>query len=156
MVRSIQTLDFPIDSDGEGSACNAGRPGFDPSVGKIPWKREWHPTPLFLPGEFHAQRRLAVHSPQDSDTTEQLTCTHTHTHTHVQTLRLSFSKPALCLGYINHILHPSFGFLGSFHNHVSSRTWVSFNSLPTESWLTPLKSEWWGLVQFVNQHNRKF
>ena len=131
MVRSIQTLDFPIDSDGEGSACSAGRPGFDPSVGKIPWKREWHPTPLFLPGEFHAQRRLAVHSPQDSDTTEQLTCTHTHTH--VQTLRLSFSKPALCLGYINHILHPSFGFLGSFHNHVSSRTWVSFNSLPTES-----------------------
>ena len=125
-----------------------------PSVGKIPWKREGHPTPLFLPGEFHAQRRLAVHSPQDSDTTEQLTCTHTHTH--VQTLRLSFSKPALCLGYINHILHPSFGFLGSFHNHVSSRTWVSFNSLPTESWLTPLKSEWWGLVQFVNQHNRKF
>ena len=132
------------------------RPRFDLWLGKIPWRREWHPTPLFLPGEFHAQRRLAVHSPQDSDTTEQLTRTHTHTHTHVQTLRLSFSKPALCLGYINHILHPSFGFLGSFHNHVSSRTWVSFNSLPTESWLTPLKSKWWGLVQFVNQHNRKF
>ena len=88
MVRSIKTLDFPADSDGEGSACNAGRPGFDPSVGKIPWKREWHPTPLFLPGEFHGQRRLAVHSPQDCkdpDTTEQLTCTHTHTRTNTKT-----------------------------------------------------------------------
>ena len=138
MARSIQTLDFPADSDGEESACNAERPGFDPSVGKIPWKREWHPTPLFLPEEFHGQRRLAVHSPQDCkdlDTTEQLTCTHTH----VQTLRLSFSKPALCLGYIYHTLHPSFVCLGSFHNHVSSRTWVSFPSLPTESWLTPLR-----------------
>ena len=28
-----------------------GRPGFDPWVGKIPWKRAWKPTPVFLPGE---------------------------------------------------------------------------------------------------------
>ena len=27
------------------------RPGFDPSVEKIPWKRAWQPTPVFLPGE---------------------------------------------------------------------------------------------------------
>ena len=32
------------------------RPGFDPCFGKIPWKREWLPTPVFLPGEFHGQR----------------------------------------------------------------------------------------------------
>ena len=31
---------------------------FDPLVGKIPWKRTWQPTPVFLPGEFHGQRRL--------------------------------------------------------------------------------------------------
>ena len=30
-----------------------GRPGFDPWVGKIPWRRERLPTPLFWPGEFH-------------------------------------------------------------------------------------------------------
>jgi len=30
-----------------------GRPGFDPRVGKIPWGREWLPTPVFWPGEFH-------------------------------------------------------------------------------------------------------
>ena len=29
------------------------RPGFNPWVGKISWRREWQPTPVFLPGEFH-------------------------------------------------------------------------------------------------------
>ena len=29
----------------------AGRPGFNPWVGKIPWRRAWEPTPVFLPGE---------------------------------------------------------------------------------------------------------
>ena len=28
-----------------------GRPGFDPWVGKIPWRRKWQPPPVFLPGE---------------------------------------------------------------------------------------------------------
>ena len=30
-----------------------GRPGFDPWVGKIPWRRDKLPTPVFWPGEFH-------------------------------------------------------------------------------------------------------
>jgi len=33
--------------------------------GKIPWRREWQPTPVFLPGEFHGQRSLAGYSPWD-------------------------------------------------------------------------------------------
>ena len=48
------------------------RPGFDPWVGKIPWRTEWQPTPVFLPGEFHGQRSLAGYSPwgcKESDTT---------------------------------------------------------------------------------------
>ena len=40
-----------------------GRPGFNPWVGKIPWKREWHPTPVFLPGKSHGQRSLVGYSP---------------------------------------------------------------------------------------------
>ena len=32
---------------------------FDPWVGKISWRRKWHPTPVFLPGKFHEQRSLA-------------------------------------------------------------------------------------------------
>ena len=41
------------------------RPGFNPWVGKIPWRREWLPTPIFLPREFHEQRSLAGPSPGD-------------------------------------------------------------------------------------------
>ena len=43
-------------------------------VGKIPWRREWLPTPVFLPGESHGQRGLAGYSPQrcKSDMTEWL------------------------------------------------------------------------------------
>ena len=37
------------------------RPGFDPWVGKIPWKRKWQPTPV-LPGNFHGQRSLVEYS----------------------------------------------------------------------------------------------
>ena len=33
--------------------------GFDPRAGKIPWRREWQPTPVFLLGEHHGQRSLA-------------------------------------------------------------------------------------------------
>ena len=34
------------------------RPRFNPWIGKIPWRREWLPTPVFLSGEFHGQRNL--------------------------------------------------------------------------------------------------
>ena len=34
------------------------RPGFDTWGGKIPWRRAWYPTPVFLPREFHGQRSL--------------------------------------------------------------------------------------------------
>ena len=35
------------------------RPGFHPWVRKIPWRRKWQPTAVFLPGESHGQRSLA-------------------------------------------------------------------------------------------------
>ena len=47
-----------------------GNPGFDPWVGKIPWRREQLPTPVFWPGEFHG-----LYSPRgrkESDMTEQV------------------------------------------------------------------------------------
>ena len=55
--------------------ANAGIIGdteFSPWAGKIPWRRAWEPTPVFLPGEFHGQRNLAGYSPwvAESDTTE--------------------------------------------------------------------------------------
>jgi len=38
------------------------RCGFDPWVRKIPWRRAWQPTPVFLPGESHGQRSLVGYS----------------------------------------------------------------------------------------------
>ena len=51
------------------------RHGFDPWVGKIPWRRAQQLTPVFLPGDSHGQRSLAGNSPQgrkESDMTEPL------------------------------------------------------------------------------------
>ena len=61
----------PGGSDGKESACNAGD-----LVREIPWRREWQPTPVFLPGGFLGQRSLAGYSPcgrKESDMTERLT-----------------------------------------------------------------------------------
>ena len=58
------------------------RPRLDPWVEKIPWRRGWLLTPVFLPGKSHGHRNLVGYSPwacKESDTTEQLTHTHTHT-----------------------------------------------------------------------------
>ena len=51
------------------------RQGFNPWVGKIPWRRKWQPTLVFLPGESHGQRSLVGYCPRDlkeSDMTEWL------------------------------------------------------------------------------------
>ena len=37
--------------------------GLNPWVGKIPWRRSWQPTLIFLPGESGEQRNLAGYSP---------------------------------------------------------------------------------------------
>ena len=48
------------------------RPGFDPWVGNVPWRRIWIPTPVLLSGESHGQRGLAGYNPwghKELDTT---------------------------------------------------------------------------------------
>ena len=67
--------DFPGGSDGKASVYNAGRPGFNPWVGKLPWRRKWHPTAVLLPGKSHGWRSLVGYSPwglKELDTTERL------------------------------------------------------------------------------------
>ena len=44
-------------------AVQCRRPGFDPWVGKIRWRRAWQPTPVSLAREPHGQRSLAGYSP---------------------------------------------------------------------------------------------
>ena len=55
---------FHSGSNGKKKIClECRRLGFNPWVGKIPWSRKWQPTPVFLLGEFHAQRSLVGYSP---------------------------------------------------------------------------------------------
>ena len=73
------TLHFYIRGDlGREFKCQykrCKRCGFNPWVGKIPWRRKCQPTQVFLPGKFHGQRSLAGYSRwrlKESDTTERL------------------------------------------------------------------------------------
>ena len=77
-LSSLSYVGFPGGEDGKESTCQCKRSKrrrFNSWVGKISWRRNWQPTPVFLPGEFHGQRSLAGYSPwgcKESDTTEQL------------------------------------------------------------------------------------
>ena len=48
---------------GKESACQCRRRRFDLWIRKIPWRRKWQPTPVFLPGKSHEQKSLAGYSP---------------------------------------------------------------------------------------------
>ena len=66
---------FPGGSDGKRMCLQCRRPRLDPWVRKIPWRRKWQPTPVFLPGKSHGWRSLAGYSPwghMESDAIEQL------------------------------------------------------------------------------------
>ena len=57
---------FPGGSVVQNPPANAGdvkRLGFDPWVRKIPWRRKWQPTLIFLPGKSHEKRSLVGYSP---------------------------------------------------------------------------------------------
>ena len=61
-VLGYSWLGFPAGASGKEPAHQCRRPRrhrIDPWVWKIPWRRAWQPTPLFLPGESHGQRSLA-------------------------------------------------------------------------------------------------
>jgi len=66
-LRNIYTQcinDFPGGSDSKESACNAGEPRFNTWVGKIPWRRKWQPTLVFLPGKSHGHRSPVGYNPR--------------------------------------------------------------------------------------------
>ena len=72
----MQRLGFPGGASGKESICQLRRHkrgGFDPWVGKIPWRRALQPTPVLLPGKSHGQRSLVamVHRVIESDMTEE-------------------------------------------------------------------------------------
>ena len=73
---------FPAGTGGKETACECRghrRCRFSPWVGKIPWKRKWQPTPIFLPEKIPWQRSLVGYSSWDYK--ESTDCAHTHTST---------------------------------------------------------------------------
>ena len=64
LMQGNNTAGLPWWLSGKECQCKrCRRRRFDPWVGKIPWKRKWQPTPVFLPGKSHEQRSLAGYSP---------------------------------------------------------------------------------------------
>ena len=68
-LRSIDAdcsvMSFPGNAHGKESTCQCRRykrHSFDPCVWKIPWRKKWLPTPVFLPRESHGQRNLVGYS----------------------------------------------------------------------------------------------
>ena len=99
-----------------------GRPGFDLLMGKMPWRREWQPTPIFLPGEFLRQRSLVATVHRVRKSQKQLSNQHTNTHTHTHTLSLSLS---LSLSLFLAILKYNSGFPALVPERF---LWFSFSS----------------------------
>ena len=67
-------MGFPGSSDDKESACSARDPGWIPELVRSSGRREWLPTLVFLPGEFHGQGSLVGYSSwgDESDMTEGL------------------------------------------------------------------------------------
>ena len=118
-------LYFPGGSVIKEPVCQHRRCKFDPWVGKIPWRRKWQPTPVFLPEKSHGQRNLVGYSPwgcEKLDMTEWLSTDCQVGHTHGWQATVSFS-----------LFSPSF--LHSFS------MFLSFLSLPL-FWFPAAGAEW--------------
>ena len=64
---TIFSLIFPGGTSSEELTCQCRRhkrPWFDPWDLKVPWRKAWQPTPVFLPGKSHGQRSLVGYIPQ--------------------------------------------------------------------------------------------
>ena len=91
---------FPWWLSGKESAFQCRRHHLDPWTRKIPWRKKWQPTPVFLPGKSCRQRSLASYSPwdcKDSDTAEQLN----HTHTKKNCGGIRFKRPHFVYPFIS-------------------------------------------------------
>ena len=89
-----------------------GKPGFNLWVGKIPWRRKWKPTPVFLPGKFNGWRSLLGYNPwgcKELDTTERLHFTTFSNKNYVNVVSLSLSQ---------NILLYRFNVFSAFTNHI--------------------------------------
>ena len=98
---------FPGGSGSKASCLQCGRPGFDPLVRKIFWRRKWQPTPVPLPGKSHGRRSVVGYSPwhhKESDTTERLHFTSLHCSVKMEILMdMTDLSKELCVNTFLHV-----------------------------------------------------
>ena len=87
------SLGFPGSKEPTYQCRRHKRSGLDPWVGKIPWRRTWQTTPVFLPGEFHGWRSLGttVHGVTKSQTWLKWISMHAWIVAHQAPLSMGFS-----------------------------------------------------------------
>ena len=96
-------------------------------VRKIPWRRKWQPTAVFLLGESLGQRSLVGCRVSDSHT-------HTHTHTHYQhTLKYYYPlfQKQIFLYYCNTSISSHFLFWSLFKLIFMHKTFIRFSNFLT-------------------------
>ena len=95
-------------ASGKELTCQCRRPkrrSFDPWVGKIPWRRAWQPTQVFVPGESHGQRNLVGYSPQGCKETDMTEGT-SHAGTRSSLQGISVASFLLSLVFISCVIPP--------------------------------------------------
>ena len=105
-------------------------------MGKIPWRREWQPAPVFLPGESHGQRSLAGYSPwgyKSQMQTEQRNCHHHHLKAKM-TLILTLPAPGPSRQqYLRDSLNEWMKYMSSFYTVIFQKVcpWAKHKSTNT-------------------------
>ena len=92
LLVSSSSHRLPWELSSKAPACQCRRRKFNPWVGKMPWRRKWQPTPVFLPGKSHGQRSLVGDSPQGCKRVEHNSATKQRKYSH--TLVISWFKKA--------------------------------------------------------------
>ena len=139
-------LKYGPSGSGKESACQCRRCkklGFSPSAGKIPWRRKWQPTPVFLTGKFHGQGSLVGYRPCDRKDLDTPVCIHGCIHapvciymdTPVHTWLIYTAVLASGILHSEPIIHDIYSFLDSFPLQVITRNWVEFPVLFSRSLL---------------------
>ena len=103
------------------------RPGFDPWVRKIPWRRKWQPTPVHLPGKSHGQRSLVDCSPWDHKESDMTERHHFHFHQRRQWQPTSVHLPGKYHGQRSLVGCSPWGLEGS-----DTTEWLHFHALEKE------------------------
>ena len=102
-----------------------GRLGFDPWVGKIPWRRKWQPTPVLLPEKSHGRRSLVGYGPwsrKELDMTGETSLVVSIIHTVLKQYRCLSSLS--CMRYVYHAMRASLVAQRVKHLPTMQETWV--------------------------------